>query len=339
MDSERANGPNYRAQVEGPFYLGPRTFMKVPALHEEEDLDRVRPDVAILGAPWDDSVANRPGGRFGPQSVRTANYIMPMWHQELEVSPLESLSVVDYGDAACSPGLVNESHASIFDRVSEIASRNIVPVVIGGDHSITLPAATAVASAVAPRRLGILHFDAHPDTADSVFGNLKSHGTPMRRLIESGAVPGERFVQIGIRGYWPPPEDLEWMRRQGMRWHLMQKVREKGIVAVVSEALDQLRETSDVLYVSIDIDVLDPAYAPGTGTPEPGGMIPSDLLFAVRMAGLAFDIAGMDVVEVIPAYDPGELTAQNANRCILEMLSTLARKAQDSGENRASQDD
>lgn len=326
MEADWELPASLRAQASGPAFLGPATFLKTRAVSEPSELDNLRPDVAVVGAPWDDSVTYRPGARFGPRAVRTANYIHPFWHLELEVAPLEELRVVDYGDAVCSPGLAEESHRAIEDRVGEVARRGIVPLVIGGDHSITFPSATAVARAVAPRRLSVVHFDAHADTAPEVFGNLRSHGTPMRRLIESGAVRGSDFVQIGLRGYWPPPDVLEWMRDQGMRWHLMGEVVERGIDTVVKEALEQALDDAEAVYLSVDIDVLDPGFAPGTGTPEPGGMTPTDLLRAIRRIGLAAEVVAVDVVEVSPPYDSAEITSQNANRCLLESLSALAVK-------------
>jgi agmatinase len=326
--------PSLRAQTDGAAFLGPTTFAKVRGISEPEELDAMRPAVAVVGAPWDDSVTYRPGARFGPRAVRTANYLSPMWHLELEVAPFDELRVVDYGDAVCPPGMVEESHAAIEQRVGEVVDRGIVPLVIGGDHSITLPSASAVARAISPRRLGVLHFDAHADTADESWGNLRSHGTPMRRLIESGAVRGTDFVQVGLRGYWPPPEVIEWMREQGMRWHLMGEVVEAGADAVVERAIEQVLQTADAIYLSVDIDVLDPGFAPGTGTPEPGGMNPADLLRAIRRIALSTEIVGVDVVEVSPPYDHAEVTAQNANRCLMELVSALAVKRRGGGGDR-----
>ncbi len=326
-EAERPALPTHlKAEMEGASYLGPTSFAKVPRLTEEGELDRWRPDFAVVGAPWDDSTSYRPGARFGPRAVRTANYQFPVWHLDLEVSPLRELVVVDYGDAVCAPGQVERSHAAIQDRVSQVARRGIVPLVIGGDHSITLPSATAVADQVGRGRLGVIHFDAHADTAPDSFGNPLSHGTPMRRLIESGAVAGANFVQIGLRGYWPPKEVFSWMRQQRMRWHLMDEVWRQGIEEVVRRALAEALEGPEAVYLSVDIDVLDPGFAPGTGTPEPGGMNPADLLRAIRAICLSTRVVAMDVVEVAPALDPAELTAQNANRCLLEAISAEAAK-------------
>jgi agmatinase len=208
----------------------------------------------------------------------------------------------------------------------------VVPVVIGGDHSITWPAATAVAEHHGFGNVGVVHFDAHADTAHSIDGNLASHGTPMRRLIESGAVPGRNFVQVGLRGYWPPAEVFDWMREQGMRWHLMQELWERGAAAVISDAVAEALDGADALYLSVDIDVLDPGFAPGTGTPEPGGMSPADLLRAVREIAVRTNLVALDVVEVAPPYDWADLTVNNAHRVVLEVLAGLAWKRLPPGE-------
>jgi agmatinase len=318
-----------RRIAEGPAYLGPTTFCRVPLLTRPDELDDVRPDIAIVGAPWDDGVTYRPGARFGPRAVRTASYQAADWHLELEVAPLEVLRVIDYGDAPVMPGMAEASHAAIRDRVSEVARRNIVPMVIGGDHSITWPSATAVAAAHPPGSVGIVHFDAHADTGNSLWGNLYSHGAPMRRLIESGVVPGRNFVQIGLRGYWPPRDVFEWMRGQGMRWHLMGELHDRGVAPVIEDAIAEALDGPKHIYISVDIDVLDPGFAPGTGTPEPGGMQPVDLLRAIREIVLHTDVVAMDVVEVSPPYDWAEITAQNAHRCLLEAISALAVKRRD----------
>jgi agmatinase len=148
----------------------------------------------------------------------------------------------------------------------------------------------------------------------------------MRRLIESGAIPGRNFVQLGLRGYWPPKETLDWMREKQMRWHLMGDMLDRGVERVIAQAIEEALDGPEFIYLSIDIDVLDPGFAPGTGTPEPGGMQPADLLRAIRRIALATNLVAVDVVEVSPPYDHAEITAQNANRCILEAISALAVK-------------
>jgi agmatinase len=201
-----------------------------------------------------------------------------------------------------------------------------IPIVLGGDHSITWPSATAIAEVRRPGSIGIVHFDAHADTAPEDWGVLAGHGTPMRRLIESGAVKGKNFVQVGLRGYWPPVDVFEWMKGQGMRWHLMREIEDRGAEAVIDDAINEALDGPDAVYLSIDIDVIDPGMAPGTGTPEPGGMLTREVLRAIRRIVGAVDLAGMDIVEVSPPYDHAEITAAAANRCALEAISALAVK-------------
>jgi agmatinase len=324
MEPDRSLPPGMRAQLDGASFEGPATFAQRPLLTEPEQLDRWQPDVAIVGAPWDDSTTNRPGARFGPRALRALAYGPGTFHLDFGIELFEALEVVDYGDAMCSHGMVEPSHRAIRERVAEVADRGIFPVILGGDHSITWPAATAVAQAVGWGKVGVVHFDAHADTADQIEGNLASHGTPMRRLIESGAVRGRNFVQVGLRGYWPPAEVFAWMHEQGMRWHLMQEVWERGLDAVITDAVAEAMDGCEAIYLSVDIDVLDPGFAPGTGTPEPGGLAPVDLLRAVRRLARETPLVALDVVEVAPAYDWAELTINNAHRVVLEVLAGLA---------------
>jgi agmatinase len=313
----------------GHVFGGLSTFGQRPFLTDPEQLDAWRPDVAIVGAPFDVSTTNRPGARFGPRAIRTTAYEPGTYHLDLGLEIFEWLEVVDFGDAYCPHGQTEVSHANIKARVHEIARREIVPVILGGDHSITWPAATAVADVHGHGNVGIVHFDAHADTADIIDGNLASHGTPMRRLIESGAVPGRNFVQIGLRGYWPPQDTFEWMLEQGMRWHTMQEIWERGFQAVMADAVAEALDACAKLYVSVDIDVLDPAFAPGTGTPEPGGIPTSDLLRLVRQLCRDHDVVGVDVVEVAPAYDVSELTVNAAHRVVFEALAGMAARRRD----------
>ena len=308
-----------------PSYVGLPTFQKLPHVPDAAGLEARRPDVAIVGAPFDDAVSHRPGARFGPRAIRQASYHAGSLNSlQLDVQPLQVLDVVDAGDAPVVPMDIERGHAVIRRKVLEVARAGAIPIVLGGDHSITYPSASAVAEAVAPRRLGIVHFDAHADAANMTWGNLLSHGTPMRRLIESGAVAGRNFVQVGLRGYWPGPETLSWMRDQGMRWHLMTEIEERGAEAVVADAIAEALDGPDLVYLSVDIDVIDPGMAPGTGTPEPGGLLTRELLRAIRQVVSAVEMAAMDVVEVAPPFDHAEVTAAAAHRCILEALSALA---------------
>ncbi len=305
---------------------GAITFAGRPLLTDPEQLDSWQPDVAIVGAPFDISTTNRPGARFGPRALRANAYHPGTYHLDLGIEIFDHLEVVDYGDAWCPHGDTARSHENIKKRVREIASRSIIPVILGGDHSITYPSATAVAERYGFGNVGIVHFDAHADTAPEIEGNLASHGTPMRRLIESGAVLGKNFVQVGLRGYWPPADVFAWMQEQGMRWHTMQEIWERGIHAVLADSVAEALDGAECLYVSVDIDVLDPGFAPGTGTPEPGGMTPVDLLRVVRQLAVECNVVGMDVVEVSPPHDWADQTVNNAHRIVFEALAGMAAR-------------
>jgi agmatinase len=310
-----------------PTYVGPTTFMNLPWITDPAELRRLRVDVAIVGAPFDDAVSHRPGARFGPRAIREAQYTSGAIHSlQLDIDPYDVLTVVDAGDANIVPAWIERGHAMIYRKVREVAETGAIPIVLGGDHSITWPAATAIAEVRRPGSIGIVHFDAHADTASDTFGVLASHGTPMRRLIESGAVSGKNFVQVGLRGYWPPKETFDWMQEQGLRWHFMREIEERGAEAVIADAIAEALDGPDAIYLSLDIDVIDPGMAPGTGTPEPGGMLTREVLRAVRQIVAAVDLAGMDIVEVSPPYDQAETTSMAANRAALEAISALAVK-------------
>jgi agmatinase len=317
----------YDRMDDRPAFTGIPTFMGVPALPDVEALRREGPDVVIVGAPTDTAVTHRPGARFGPRAIRAASYLRRgIHHLGLSVEALKLLRVFDYGDADVIPGDIERTNVAIQAKVADVAQAGAVPIVLGGDHSIAFPSASAVADAVGQGRLGMVHFDAHADTANDSWGVLLSHGTPMRRLIESGAVPGHAFVQVGLRGYWPPPSLFDWMREQGMRWHTIHDIEQRGFDAVLKEAVEQALDGPDRIYLSVDVDVLDPAHAPGTGTPEPGGLSARELLRAVRQVALSTELAGADIVEVSPPYDAADITAEVAHRVVLEILSALAAK-------------
>lgn len=311
---------------EIPTYVGQVSFCKRPYIDDPAALLVRSPDVAIIGAPLDDGVSYRSGARFGPRAIRQATYNQGGYSLQLDIKPFEHLDVVDAGDANIVPAWLDRGHAMIFRKVLEVTASGAIPIILGGDHSITWPAASAIAQARHPRSVGIVHFDAHADTANEDWGVLAGHGTPMRRLIESGAIAGRNFVQVGLRGYWPPPEVFAWMHEHGLRWHLMREIEERGAEAVVSDAITEALDGADSIYLSVDIDVLDPGSAPGTGTPEPGGLLTRELLRAIRRIVGQVELAGMDVVEVAPGYDTAEITSMAAHRCVLEAISALAVK-------------
>jgi len=286
--------------------------------------------VVIVGAPLDWGTTYRPGARFGPRAIREADYLgADGWRPHLPtgINALDVLSVVDAGDLPVVPGYIDQSIDVVADAVERIARAGAVPIVLGGDHTIAFPDATGVARVHGFGKVALIHFDAHADTGESHYGQLHGHGTPMRRLIESGAVPGHRFVQIGLRGYWPGPETLAWMREQGMRSYMMSEITERGLDAVVDEAVAHAAKDVDAVFLSIDIDVVDPGMAPGTGTPEPGGLTSRQLMDTVRRLARDLNVVGADIVEVSPPYDgPGEITAFLANRVVLEVLNGMAER-------------
>jgi agmatinase len=282
--------------------------------------------VAVLGVPFDDRVSHRPGARFGPRAIREANSTSGAYSIALDTEPFEVLDVVDAGDVDIIPAWPERGHAVTYQRVRELVDTGAIPVILGGDHSLTWPVVTAIAEAHAPRRVAMIHFDAHADTADDENGVQAGHGTPMRRLVESGVIHGPSLVQVGLRGYWPPPAVFDWMRREGLRWHPMTEIEERGIDAVVDDAIAEATEHADVVYLSVDIDVVDPGMAPGTGTPEPGGMLTRELLRSVRRIARSVPLAGMDVMEVAPPYDHAEVTAMVAHRCVFEAVSAMAAR-------------
>ena len=310
-----------------PSFGGMQTFCKLPLALDPADLQGV--DVAILGAPMDDAVSNRPGTRYGPRAIRQADESGgPPYrpHMLMGVDPFSVLKMVDYSDVETVPGDVARSHAAIHQRVGEICAAGAVPVVLGGDHSIAEPAMTAVADRFGHGTVGVIHFDAHADTAATLSGVELSHGTPMRRVVDSGAIPGDRFLQIGLRGCWPEPDEFAWMRQAGFRWWTAYELDERGFDTCTDEVMDAAEEWEHV-YLSVDIDALDPAYAPGTGTPVPGGLSSRELLRAVRRICSTLPVKAMELVEVSPPYDAGGITAIAGFNIVLEALCAMGLRA------------
>ena len=311
----------WRQYGDKPDYAGLLTFGSLPYTQDPAELEGV--DVAIVGAPTDDLVSDRPGTRFGPRAIRAAS-CPPGPHLEAKVDAMAELRIVDYGDAPVLPADGARTHEAIERTVGEVVAAGAIPIVLGGDHSIAEPDIRACAAGHGP--LGLVHFDTHTDTGAEVFGVEVSHGTPMYRLVEQGHVDPKRYVQIGLRGYWPGPKEFAWQEARGITSFFMHDVRELGISAVVERALDVVGAGS--AYVSVDVDVLDPAFAPGTGTPEPGGMTSGDLLWACRTVAERVELVGAEVVEVIPtAPGSSDITALVADRIVRELLTGLALSA------------
>ncbi len=301
-----------------PDYAGFLSFGGVPLVQEPEQLAGV--DVAVLGAPTDDLVSDRPGTRFAPRAIRAAS-CPPGPHLEVGVDAFAALRIVDYGDAAVIPADPERTHAAIEQLVGEVVDAGALPMTLGGDHSITESCIAAIARRRGP--VGLLHFDTHTDTGREVFGVERSHGTPMLRLVEAGHVAGSRYAQIGLRGYWPGPAEFAWQAERGIASFFMHDVRDLGIREVVARALAHVGKGP--VYLTVDVDVLDPAFAPGTGTPEPGGMTSVDLLWAVREVASSVELVGADVVEVLPSgVGSADVTALVAERVVREALTGLA---------------
>lgn len=307
-----------------PDYAGLLTFAGLPYTQDPADLAAV--DVAIVGAPTDDLVSDRPGTRFGPRAIRAAG-CPPGPHLESKIDAFTELTVVDYGDAPIVPADALASHTAIERLVGEVVAAGAIPVVLGGDHSIAEPDIRAVAAKYGP--VGLVHFDTHTDTGEEVFGVEASHGTPMYRLVHDRHLDGGRYVHIGLRGYWPGEREFGWQAKQGITSFFMHDVRDLGIREVVRRTVDVVGDGP--VFLSVDVDVLDPAFAPGTGTPEPGGMTSVDLLWACRTLATQLQIVGMDVVEVIPtAVGSADITALVAERVVRETLTGIAMRRRES---------
>ncbi len=307
----------WRQYGEKPDFAGPLSYGGAPLTQDPALLAGF--DVAIVGAPTDDLVSDRPGARFAPRAIRAAS-CPPGPHLESGVDAFAELKIVDYGDAPVLPADAARTHAAIEQTVREVVDAGVLPIVLGGDHSIAEPDIRACARDGA---VGLVHFDTHTDTGTQVFGVEVSHGTPMYRLVRDGVVDPKRYVQIGLRGYWPGEPEFSWQREHGITSFFMHDVRERGIDAIVDETVAVVG--GGPVFLTVDVDVLDPAFAPGTGTPEPGGMTSVELLRAVREVARRLEIVGADVVEVIPTMvGSADITALVADRLVREILNGIA---------------
>jgi agmatinase len=316
----------------GPQFGPDITFLGVPRCDLDEPATYADADVVILGAPFDGGTSHRPGARFGPMAIRSTDYLPHDGSRPslaLRTDGLVDLNVVDAGDVEMYSGDIETALPLLEAAVEKVTRAGAIPVILGGDHSVTYPNAKGVANVVGHGRVSMIHFDAHADTGDIEFGSLWGHGQPMRRLIDSGALRGDRFLQVGLRGYWPPPETLEWMAEQHMRSYEMTEIGQRGLDQCLTEAFGIAMDECEGVFLSVDIDVCDPGHAPGTGTPEPGGLSARQLLDAVRRICLQLPVVGVDVVEVSPPYDHADITAALGNRVVLEALSAIARRRRD----------
>lgn len=305
-------GPIDSARV--PRFAGPATFARLPRLDEVP-----RADIVVAGVPFDAGVSYRPGARFAPAHVRESSRLLRPYHPALDLSPFEACQVADAGDVAANPFDIGEAIDTIQQAALELTTDQRRLVAIGGDHTISLPLLRAAAERHGP--VALVHFDAHLDTWDTYFGAEYTHGTPFRRAVEEGIVDTEALCHVGTRGPLYGKRDLEEDRRFGFGIITAADVYHQGVVEVVDRLRSRVGDRP--VYLSVDIDVLDPAHAPGTGTPEAGGVTSRELLEILRgLAGLK--VVGADVVEVSPPYDHAQLTGIAASHVAYDMVSLMA---------------
>jgi agmatinase len=306
-----------RQSFKSPRFAQPATFMRLPHVEDPSGLD-----VAIVGVPFDGGTSYRPGARLGPREIRAQSSLIRPYSYFQKVAPFDRLNVADLGDVDAPPVSIDRCYDVVEARIAAIAEAGARPLVVGGDHSISLPVLRALARVHGP--LGLVQFDAHIDTWDEYFGGKYFHGTPFRRAIEEGVVDGRRFVQVGIRGPMYGEDDFDFHREHGITMIDIDQVKDRGVPWTV----ERIRSVaSGATYMTFDIDSVDPAFAPGTGTPEVGGLTSHEAQRLVRgLAGLS--LVGGDVVEVAPVFDgPGQITALLAANVMFEFLCALATKA------------
>src|SRR5262244_999703 len=303
-----------RQSFKSPRFAQPATFMRLPHLDDPRGLD-----VAVVGVPFDGGTSYRPGARLGPREIRAQSSLIRPYSYFQKVAPFDRLNVADVGDVDAPPVSIEKCYDVVESRIGSIVDAGARPIVIGGDHSISLPVLRALARRRGP--LGLVQFDAHIDTWDEYFGGKYFHGTPFRRAIEEGIVDGKRFVQVGIRGPMYGEDDFDFHREHGITMIDIDQVKERGVAWTVERVREVARGPA---YLTFDIDGVDPAFAPGTGTPEVGGLTSHEAQRLVR--GLAaLSLVGADIVEVAPPFDgPGQITALLAANILFELLCVMA---------------
>ena len=302
---------------EMPRFGGIATFMRLPGRSDPADLD-----VAVLGVPFDIGTSNRPGARFGPRGIRSESVLLRPYNMATRAAPFDSLRIDDCGDVATNPYNLADSVSRIEEHVGRLLEHDVRTAVMGGDHTIVLPILRAMAAKHGP--VGLVHVDAHTDINDTMFGEKIAHGTPFRRAVEEGLLDGDRVVQIGVRGTGYAADDFDWSREQGFRVVQIEECWHRSLEPLMAEVRERVGGAggSAPVYLSFDIDGIDPAFAPGTSTPEIGGLTTVQALEIIRgCRGL--DVVGCDLVEVAPAYDQSGSTSLLAANLLYEMLCVL----------------
>ena len=307
--------PDFRPadSFRSPRFAQPATFMRLPHTRELPGLD-----AALLGVPFDGGTSYRTGSRFGPRDIRQNSSLIRPYNPVLEVSPFDVLRVADVGDVDVNPINIEDTYGRVEQAVADVLNAGVVPVCVGGDHSLSLPILRAVNRKHGP--VGMVHFDSHQDMWEEYFGNKYFHGTPFRRAVEEKLLDTKRVMQIGIRGPVYADSDFDFARKHGIHWVTAPQVAHEGLEWVKEQ---MLVVRGGPVYLSFDIDGVDPAFAPGTGTPEVGGLTSREALELVR-ALVGVQLVGADVVEVSPPYDQAGITSMLAANILFEILSVMA---------------
>ncbi|MEM6626096.1 MAG: agmatinase family protein [Pseudomonadota bacterium] len=323
MNPEREPGPFSVSYYANSRRAGIRTFADAPIAVYPEDLIAGNVDVAIVGAPLDMGSYHR-GQKFGPMAMRNEGGAGGVDMYTM-VNPSKELNIVDYGDIAIDNMSTEISVQHVRERIREIAETGAIPFIVGGDHSLEYPDIAGLADVHGKGSFGVVHFDSHFD-AGKDRPHFLTHGQPVYRAIKEGHVKGENFVQVGLRGAWPSADGFEWMRNNGLRYHTMPKVEKYGWPAVMEEALADAREGTEKLFISFDVDVLDPAFVPGTGTPVPGGLTMREAIPIVRGLCSESDVIGFEIVELAPNLDSTYRSALNSNFIMHACLTGVAMR-------------
>ena len=337
LTKDRKPGPiNIQRYPGGAGWSGIPTFFKLPIALTPEDLTAGDVDVAIFGAHTDMGGGYR-GAAWGPNALRASPSTVAwgafsMDHMLTLVNPFKELTIVDYGDAPNDMMSTERTMHAVRVFMSEVAGaknkkgKHVIPIVIGGDHSLMYSDVAGLADVYGKGNVGVIHFDAHYDASKRFFGHLISHGQPVYRLIEEGHVLGKNFIQVGLRGYYPDADAFKWMREQGFRYHTMAEVEKRGWDDVMEDIIKEARDGPENLFISFDIDVMDPSYMPGTGTPESNGLTARETFPLIRRLCAESNVVGFELVELLPYRDDGYQTVLNSDRIVRECLVGIAMR-------------
>ena len=300
--------------LKTPRFTGVKTFMRLPHIKTLVDID-----FAVIGVPSDAGASFRTGQREGPAAIRKISALLRNHNPILKISPFDYLSGVDYGDLPVIPGYIEDTYKQIAEGLHPIVAAGIIPILLGGDHAITLPELRAISKTHGP--VALVHFDAHSDTSDEYFGKPYNHGTPFARAVEEKIILPEKSTQIGLRGSTFSKEHLDIPKSMGFDVITTKDIHQQGINKIIQQIISKVDGAKT--FLTFDIDVVDPAFAPGTGTPEIGGLTSGEAIELIH--GLKeLNFIGFDVVEVLPAFDPSEITALLAANVVFEFLSIIA---------------